>query len=162
MALSGRLDSCVGRFVAVLGHGGVMRSRRLAAIPLLIGIGLACSDSTGVTETDLVGTWSATAFKFSDFGDPVMDFDVIGMGGSVTASFVADGTYQIVMTAIGTETGTWSLQGSDVLLLATGADTTRLDVSLSGTTLTISSNDLTFDFGAGEIPAQLHATFVRQ
>jgi hypothetical protein len=142
-----------------------MRYRRLAAIPLLIGLGLACSDNTGVTETDLVGTWSAIAFKFSDFGDPVMDFDVIGIGGSATASFVAGGAYQIIVTIIAPDTtaGTWTLQGTKTLILtsAGGTDTTQYTVSLSGSTLTVYSNDVMFDFGSGEIPAQLNATFVR-
>ena len=83
-----------------------MRFKRLAAIPLLSGLGLACSDTTAVTETDLVGTWSAIAFKFSDFGDPVMDFDVIGIGGSATASFTASGAYQLILTIIAPDTTT--------------------------------------------------------
>lgn len=142
-----------------------MRFRKLAAIPLLIGLGVACSDTTGITEADLVGTWNATAFKFSDFGNPVMDFDVIGIGGSATATFAAGGAYQIAVSIFpDTLTGTWALQGTNTLILAQAGvtDTTEFQVSLSGTTLTLYSNDLTFDFGSGEIPAQLNATFVKQ
>ncbi len=144
-----------------------MRRLSWLAIPLLAGLAWGCGDSTGVTEADLVGTWNATAFKFSDFGDPVMDFDVIGMGGSVQIVIAANGDYTVTTTIPGVgpdvATGTWVLQGGDLLILTgTGeTDGTEMTVGLSGTTLTVHSTDLMFDFGNGEIPAQLHATFVK-
>jgi hypothetical protein len=102
--------------------------RRLSwlAIPVLAGLAWGCGDSTGVTEADLVGTWNATAFKFSDFGDPVMDFDVIGMGGSAQIVINANGTYTVTITIpnVGPDvaTGTWVLQGSDILILTQTGD----------------------------------------
>jgi hypothetical protein len=137
------------------------------AIPVIAGLAWGCGDSTGVTEADLVGTWHATAFKFSDFGDPVMDFDVIGMGGSVDIVINGNGAYSVVITLPqippDTVSGTWVLQGNDLLILTeTGGDATEMTVGLSGTTLTIHSTDLTFDFGNGEIPAQLNATFEKE
>jgi hypothetical protein len=143
--------------------------RRLSwvAIPVLVGLAWGCGDSTGVTEADLVGTWNATAFKFSDFGDPVMDFDVIGIGGSAQIVIAANGAYTVTLTIPNVPpdvaTGTWVLQGSNVLILTQTGETsgTEMTVSLSGTTLTVHSTDLMFDFGSGEIPAQLDATFVK-
>jgi hypothetical protein len=138
------------------------------AIPVIAGLAWGCGDSTGVTQADLVGTWHATAFKFSDFGDPVMDFDVIGMGGAVDMVFNGNGAYEIVtsipLVPPDTLSGTWVLQGNDLLVLTeTGsADVTEVTVGLSGTTLTVHSTDLTFDFGNGEIPAQLNATFEKE
>jgi hypothetical protein len=143
--------------------------RRLSwlAIPVLAGLVWGCGDSTGLTEADLVGTWNATAFKFSDFGDPVMDFDVIGMGGSAQIVIAANGTYTVTITigAADVSTGTWVLQGSNVLILTQTGETdgTQMTVSLSGTTLTVHSTDVVFDFddGRGEIPVKLDATFVK-
>jgi hypothetical protein len=145
-----------------------MRYSGWTVVPLLTGLMLACSDSTGVTDTDLVGTWKASEFTFSDFGDPVMDFHVIEPGGSATMVIGADKTYMLIVTMPvslpDTTTGTWALPTSSRLVL-TEAGTTNgveLQASLSGSTLTIHTEDVTFDFGAGEIPAQLDATFVRQ
>jgi len=143
--------------------------RRLSwlAIPILAGLAGGCGDSTGVTEADLVGTWNATAFKFSDFGDPVMDFDVIGMGGSVEMAINANGTFTLTVTIPGpgpqVTDGTWVLQGDDVVIFTGTGETDGMEttVALSGTTLTVYSDDLVFDFGDGEIPAQLDATFVK-
>ncbi|MDH5196402.1 MAG: lipocalin family protein [Gemmatimonadota bacterium] len=145
-----------------------MQRRLLWVVPLLIGLGMACSDSTGVTQTDLVGSWNATEFVFSDFGDPVTDFDVLAGGGAVKFTFGADGSFTIVftmpMSAPDTTGGTWVLQGSNRLIITDeGAiDGSELQISLSGTTLTVYSDDVEFDFGAGDIPAQLDATFVKQ
>lgn len=145
-----------------------MRRRLLWVVPLLVGLGVACNDSTGVTGTDLVGTWNATEFVFSDFADPVTDFDVLSMGGAVKFTFRADSSFTIVvtlpMTAPDTSEGTWTLQeGSRLIITDQGAVSgTELQVSLSGTTLTVYSDDVEFDFGAGDIPAQLDATFVKQ
>jgi hypothetical protein len=60
--------------------------------------------------------------------------------------------------------GTWELQGGDVLVITEDGevDDLALEIELSGTTLTVYSDDVDFDFGDGEIPAQLDATFVKQ
>jgi hypothetical protein len=121
-----------------------------------------------VTEDDLIGTWNATEFVFSDFGDPVTDFDVLAEGGSVTMVIRADGTFTLTFTIGGLEPdvvdGTWDLQGDDVLILTEEGevDGLALEISLDGTTLTVYSDDVEFDFGDGEIPAQLEALFEKQ
>jgi hypothetical protein len=136
------------------------------AMPFLLGCAVGCDDSAGVAETDLVGTWEATAFKFSDFGDPVMDVDVIGMDGSVTMTVNADRTFTLTVTIVGPEVtnGTWELQGDDLLILTDSGevDGSELTVSLSGTRLTVYSDDVEFDFGDGFLPAQLDAVFEKQ
>jgi hypothetical protein len=121
-----------------------------------------------VAEDDLIGTWNATTFVFSDFEDPVTDFNVLQGGGSVTMAIRADGTFTITMTVGAFEPevidGTWELQGGNVLVITEEGevDGVALAIELSGTTLTVYSDDVDFDFGDGEIPAQLDATFVRQ
>jgi hypothetical protein len=140
-------------------------SKMLVVAPLVAGLALACGSD--VAEDDLVGTWNATEFVFSNFDDPVMDFDVIGEGGAVTIVIRADGTYTATFTFPESEpevdNGTWELSGSVLTFDAGTADETDFDVSLSGNTLTIYSDDIgEFDFGDGDEPAQLDATFVRQ
>ena len=109
------------RFAMHSRRGFAMRYSRWTVVPLLAGLMLACSDSTGVTETDLVGTWKASEFTFSDFGDPVMDFHVIEPGGSVTMVINADKTYMLIVTLPvslpDTTTGTWALPTSSRLVL---------------------------------------------
>jgi len=141
-----------------------MRRCLLWVMPLLL-LGAACSDST-VPEADLVGTWNATAFVFSDFGDPVTDFDVIDEGGTVTIVIRADDTFTITFTIPGsapeTDGGAWSVDGDRLVFDAGTVDEMSFDITLSGNTLTIYSDDVEFDFGGGEEPAQVEATFVRQ
>ena len=141
-----------------------MRRGVLWAVPLVVGLAVACSDTT-IPEADLVGTWNATRFIFSDFGDPVTDFNVIATGGSVQIVIRANNTYTLTFTLAGstdTEDGTWSVSGSTLTFDAGTADVTVLEASLSGNTLTIHTEDVEFDFGNGDEPAQLDATFTRQ
>jgi hypothetical protein len=132
--------------------------------PLVAGLALACGSD--VAEEDIVGTWNATDFVFSNFEDPVVDFDVIVMGGDVTIVIRADGTYTITFTMPESEPevddGTWVLDGDQLTFDAGTVDESAFDVSLDGNTLTIHGEDLEFDFGDGDEPAQLDATFVRQ
>lgn len=141
-----------------------MRRSLLWAIPLLL-LGVACSDST-VPEADLVGTWNATAFVFSDFNDPVTEFDVVAEGGTVTIAIRADNTFTLTFTIPGSaqesESGAWSVSGDRLLFDEGTADEMAFDISLSGNTFTIYTDDVEFDFGNGEEPAEVEATFVRQ
>jgi len=141
-----------------------MRWKLMWTIPLLIGLGVSCSDK--VTEESLVGTWTASQFVFTEIGNSATEFDVIAVGGAVTLVIRANNTYSITFTLPGSSPdssdGTWALSG-DVLTLDEGtADETALDVSLSGSTLTIRTSDVTFDFGDGDVPARLEGTFTRQ
>ena len=145
-----------------------MRRRGLTAVPLLLGLGVAsCVDPGDVTQGDLVGTWEADAFVFSDFANPVTEVDVIGLGGSVTITFDANGTYQLTRTVVqpAAEGGRWELIGTHQLnLTATGTTAPTAFRAFiytvnGGTVLGLSSDDVRFDFGDGEIPANLTAYF---
>jgi hypothetical protein len=145
----------------------MMRSKVWGMIALVGALTLACSDSTGVTEDALIGTWNATEFVFSDFEDPVTDFDVLGEDGSVEMEIRANGTYTITINlGFGAETldGTWELQGDDLLILTEEGTVEEIafEVSLEDTTLTVYSDDIEFDFGDGDIPAQLNAVFTKE
>jgi len=145
-----------------------MRRRGLMAVPLLLGLGVAaCIDPGDVTEDDLVGTWEADAFTYSDFGNPVTELDVIGMGGSATITFERTGPYQLTLTIVEPEVerGVWELIGKRQLnLTATGATAPTVFRAFlytveGGRVLGLFSDDVRFDFGDGEIPANLSALF---
>lgn len=143
-----------------------MRSKVWGVIALAGALTLACSDSSGVTEENIVGTWNATAFVFSDFADPVTEFDVLAEGGTVEMEIRANGTFTINLNfGFGGEAvdGTWELQGGNLLILTEEGtiDDIGFEVSLDGTTLTVYSDDVEFDFGDGDIPAQLDAVFTK-
>ncbi|MBE0591429.1 MAG: hypothetical protein IH616_03385 [Gemmatimonadales bacterium] len=146
-----------------------MRRSMVMAIPLLFGLGFACGPDNGeVTAGDLVATWEADSFVYADLGQPGTEVDLIGMGGAVTITFDANGTYRMTATVIDphVERGTRELIGTHQLnLTETGATAPAAYLvsiyDLNGATvLSLSGDDVLFDFGDGEIPARLAAAFV--
>ena len=128
-----------------------MRWSRYAALALALSLP-ACSEA-GIEVVDLVGIWDATKFEFEETtGDPVVTADLITMNTTVTVTVNENGTYQVAITFLDNEpeveTGTWTLEGGNLLILtATGESVgEEFEVSLSGTTLTLRSSDLVFDF----------------
>src|SRR5512134_919301 len=91
--------------------------------PLVAGLALACGSD--VVEEDVIGTWNATEFVFSNFEDPVTDFDVIAMGGDLSIVIRADGTYTLTLSMPFADPevieGDWVLDGN-VLTLDEGVD----------------------------------------
>jgi len=132
--------------------------------PLVAGLALACGSD--VVEEDVIGTWNATEFVFSNFEDPVTDFDVIAMGGDLSIVIRADGTYTLTLSMPFAEPevieGEWVLDG-DVLTLDEGVDAVAFEISLDGNTLTLHTEDVEFDFDEDgtDDPAQLDVTLVR-
>jgi hypothetical protein len=139
-------------------------SRVWVVAPLVGGLALACGSD--VVEDDLIGTWNATEFVFSNFEDPVTDFDVIAMGGDLSVVIRADGTYTLTLSQPLAEPevieGDWVLNG-DVLTLDEGVDAVAFEISLNGDTLTLHSEDVEFDFDddGTDDPAQVDVTLVR-
>jgi hypothetical protein len=128
-----------------------MRWSRYAALALALGLP-ACSE-TGIEVVDLVGVWDASKFEFEETtGDPVVTVDLITMNFTVTIEISEGGTFEIATTFLGgepqVESGTWVLEGGDLLVMTASGETVgdAFDVTLEGTTLTVRSNDLTFDF----------------
>jgi hypothetical protein len=146
-----------------------MRWQGCAALALAFCLP-ACSE-TGVEAVDLVGVWDASKFEFEETtGDPVLTVDLITMNFTVTIEINEGGTYEITTTFLGGEpevvTGTWVLEGGDLLIMTeTGATVgDEFEVTLSGTTLTVRSGDMTFDFdedGTDE-PALFEAIFEKR
>jgi hypothetical protein len=128
-------------------------------------LAVACSDDTGPSEDELVGTWNATKFEFVT---PGLTFDAIAFGATLRMVLRDDGTYTVTATIPGepaeTETGTWSAS-EDLLTLsdASGGDM-QFDMSLSGSTLTLTNADSEFDIDddGDDDPVKVNLTLVKE
>jgi len=133
--------------------------------PLVAGLALACGSD--VAEEDIVGTWNATEFVFSNFEDPVTDFDVIAMGGDLSIVIRANGTYTLTVSLPFADPevidGDWVLNGGVLTLDDGTVDEAVFEISLSGNTLTLHTEDAEFDFDEDgtDDPAQVDVTLVR-
>jgi hypothetical protein len=126
-------------------------------------LAVACSDDTGPSEDELVGTWNATKLEFVTEG---LTFDAIAFGATLQLVLRGDGTYTVTLGFPGepaeTETGTWSAS-EDVLTLSGSSGDMQFDMSLSGGTLRLTGADGEFDIdddGVDE-PVKVNLTLVR-
>ena len=126
-----------------------------------------CSDS--IAPETLLGTWDATELRFTNLANSSQTIDIVQAGGTFTITLAADSTYEATITAPGmpddVTSGTWVYTSLDGLTLTeTGGDATDINVvSLSGDTMVIMSTDgITFDFGAGDVSVRRDGTLVRQ
>jgi hypothetical protein len=149
-----------------------MRPGVTVTVPLLVGLALACSDSTGVVETDLPGTWTASAFVLSVSDTPAVR-DVLSEGYQVYltlfsgASFTAEVrpppppgvTIQTQWLPRQITQGSWELRGPDHLVLTDdwSGETIDLDVTMRETGLSVRARDVGFDLGFGTIPTSFRA-----
>lgn len=129
---------------------------RLPALAMMAMVAAGCSDTidpADITLQDLVGTWNATKVEFTpDAGGA--PFDLIANRGSATLTLTAEGTLTGSFTFAGQSDeidGTVSLANGRLTLTEPGEgsdppDVTVFDVSLSGNTLTLTSDDVEFDF----------------
>jgi hypothetical protein len=130
-------------------------------------LAVACSDDTGPSEDELVGTWNATKFEFVSVANPNLKLDAIAFGATLMMVLHSDGTYTITTGFPGepteTETGTWSAS-EDVFTLSDSEGDMQFDMSLSGNTLTLAGADGEFDLNDDGIdePAKVNVTLVRE
>ena len=142
-----------------------MRHLALTTVAALALVSVNCGDS--VAPADLVGTWSATKLQFTNQANSSETIDIVAEGGSFTISILANGTWQATLAIPDMSPqvggGTYDVSGTDLVLFETGDPVgTDYSISLSGNTLTITSTDLTWDFGSGDVAARLDGTLVRQ
>lgn len=123
----------------------------------------------GVGPTDLQGTWDATSFRFTNLADASQSVEIVSQGGSFSIVLNANNTFQSTMhvpdMSLETTTGTWAYTDLDGLTLSDTDGTTSIDfdVSMSGSTMTLSSVDgITFDFGDGNVAVQVDAMLTRR
>jgi hypothetical protein len=149
-----------------------MRPGMTVTVPLLVGLALACSDSTGVVETDLPGTWTASAFVLSVSGTPAVR-DVLSEGYQVYltlypgASFSAEVrpppppgvTVQTQWLPRQITRGRWELRAPGHLVLTDNwsGETIDLEVAMRETGLVVRSSDVGFDLGFGTVPTSFRA-----
>jgi hypothetical protein len=129
---------------------------RLPALAMMAMVAVGCSetiDPADITLQDLVGTWNATKVEYTPDGGGAA-FDLIDNGGSATLTLSASGTLTGTFTFAGQSDeidGTVSLANGRLTLTEPGEggdppEVTVFDVTLSGNTLTLTSDDVEFDF----------------
>ena len=121
-----------------------MRVARVLAAGAMVVAVAACSDSTGITVEDLVGTWEATEIVFTNSANPSETVDGIDLGVSLTVTINSAGTVTTVFDdgqgGTDTDSGTLSVDGSTLTI---GSDT--FEAERSGDVLTL-TGDVEFDF----------------
>jgi hypothetical protein len=144
-------------------------------VGLALAVTLPACSETGVEAVDLVGTWDATRFEFEETtGDPVITEDLMTMNYEIAIEFEEGGTFAMTVSYLGVPasiTGTWSLQDGRLILSGSDdpdqvwtLDEDPFDVTLSQSTLTIESDDLTYDFDhdGDDEPALFVAVFQKR
>jgi len=117
----------------------------------------ACGGSTGPSPASLVGTWTATKAEFTWVANPGTKVNIVAHGSTVTLVLNADHTYTVTVLTPGepddVRTSTWS-SSADVLTLNNAPPMQgemQFDMSLSGSTLTLTGGHTGFDFNDDQI-----------
>jgi hypothetical protein len=149
----------------------VLGTALLAAIALNGACGSSdsgFSSATQATET-LAGSWRATKAEYTNRANTSQKLDIVARGSSVTLVFEPGGAFRMNVIDPGQAgnvvSGTWSAT-VDVLTIVRAGQTgqTQFDMTLSGSTLTLSGGHVLFDLnddGAGE-ECVLDMALVRQ
>lgn len=111
-------------------------------------VGAACSDS--LAPADVAGTWDATSVVFTSVADPSTNSgNVILAGASLSITLGENGSASLTIddgSGPDTQTGTFSIDGSDLTLTLNG-DVSTGTIELNGDTLTVRINTgAQFDF----------------
>jgi hypothetical protein len=117
-----------------------------------------------LTLAGLVGTGSATQFLLTTQSDAAVSIDLIAAGGALTLTVSAIGSFTGQQSPVGfdeTFPGTVSVSGNVLALTdcENPADVPEVVASLSGNTLTLTSDDLELDCDVDDVgePADLLA-----
>ena len=147
---------------------------RIISVVVLVALGAfagACGGSSSPTAPSvqtLAGTWRATRAEFTSATNASVKVEVISRGATLVLVLDQGGTFTQTFTAPGAPsevtTGTWSAS-SDVLTLRRGpSNISQFDMTLSGTTLTLTGGSALFDVNGDDVDeeAKLSVTLVRQ
>jgi hypothetical protein len=140
-----------------------MRFAQSISILITLGaVALGCGDSTGSTEVtlaDLVGTWTADQFEFTNQANTAQRFDVVANGGSFEVTVAANGTITGSFDFIvddGTIDGTISVGGGVITFINTDVvppDTLSFgNFVLAEDVLTLTDTNQEFPFGMLTVP----------
>ena len=123
-------------------------------IALLASVAVGCSDSAGpegsATPADLVGQWNASVYTVTNIANTSETAELIGMGMVLTITFT-ETTYTGLATFPGDLpedfSGTYTIEGQQLTLNETGEGSPELmTYDLTGSVLTLSGNDESYDF----------------
>lgn len=140
-----------------------MRVRALVAIGTLALVGMACGDSTGVEVQDLVGSWNASLYQYTDNANPAQQVDLIVQGASFDMTVTADGTVSTLLDdgvgGTSSDSGVLTPDGTTLTIAGTAYAAQRAGDVL---TLTDTTNAYDFDSNGSDDPATLMIRMVRQ
>jgi hypothetical protein len=139
---------------------------------LSAGLSVGCEDGgpSNLALADLVGSWVADEFKFTNQANLAESFDLVAAGADVTMTIAGNGRYSVAaVVPVGgvADMITGALLVEEGVLLITDDEspgaTDAFGVDLSGGMLTIFSDEVEYDFdepadGIDE-PADLRAVF---
>lgn len=147
---------------------------RIISVVVLVALGAvagSCGGSSSPTAPSvqtLAGTWRATRAEFASATNASVKVEMISRGATLVLVLDQAGTFTQTFTAPGgpseVTTGTWSAS-QDVLTLRRGpSNTSQFDMTLSGTTLTLTGGSALFDVNGDDVDeeAKLSVTLVRQ
>ncbi|MCK4560767.1 MAG: hypothetical protein KAV45_13360 [Calditrichia bacterium] len=157
-----------------------MKSSKLIVLFLVFAmmlIGIHCKSTSEPTDDGLstfVGTWAANSdiegtlmeYDATDV-NPAFKVDVLLLGASVQVTLESDGDYILTLTEPGgepeIEQGTATVDGNQITMIPDGAPEEAIifTYTLNEPFLTLVADDVTFDFGAGDVPATLTITMKR-
>ncbi len=128
------------------------------AICLALGVAVGCGGGEGagpgpgVAPADLAGTWRADGVTFTSRQDSSQSVDLVALGGRFTLTISTDSTYWAV-TALPAQipdidTGHWVLAAGFLLVTddSVPGKTSTFQVTLSGSDLTLATDEEEFDF----------------
>jgi hypothetical protein len=126
--------------------------RPVFAVCAVVAVVLAasCKSATGPTTESLTGTWHATKAEYVKASDTSVKVDVVSQGSAVTLQLATSTFTFTVNDARVSEsplTGTWTSSKDTLTLAPSGMSFTIVfDMTLNGSTLTLSGGGVTFDF----------------
>jgi hypothetical protein len=122
----------------------VVQHRRWITIGFAALVASACGDSTGVTVEDLVGTWNATMYRYTDNANAAQQIDLIAQGASFTMTVTAGGTVSTLFDdgqgGTSSDSGTLSPDGTTLTIAGNAYEAQR-----SGDVLTLTDETSAYD-----------------
>lgn len=128
---------------------------RVGTVLIAAAMLTACGDSTapkGVTLQDLVGTWNATSWQYTDQANAGNKIDLVSEGTQFTLVVASSGQFTLTEeVAPGFTlviTGNVAVQGSNLVLSdpAAPGQSYAVPFTLVGSVLTITDDEESFDF----------------
>lgn len=139
-----------------------MRVARTLGVFAGIAFAIACNGATEITVENLEGSWQASTYVYTDKADATRQVDIIPLGASMTLTVAANGTTSSVFNdgqgGTSSDSGTFTAQGQQLTLAGIA-----YIASLSGSTLTLQSDNGAYDFDSDgtDDPATVTITLTR-